>query len=155
MVLGITADLAQLYQKCGNCNENSVGVCECVVQCCSSLTINYLQGFAVVKVSGCCFIRRSLVHDWTFLEEVVGTGAWTHFSTSFATDTTQTPDISESSLSLAFFNAGACPGWPLLPRNWTGLEFVGSALTKLVLARFSSVHFVHISNIWREEWKVH
>lgn len=34
--------------------------------CCSSLTINYLQGFAVVKVSGCCFIRCSLVHDWTF-----------------------------------------------------------------------------------------
>lgn len=50
MVWGIIADFAQLYQVCGNCNENSECVCECVVQCCSSLTIDYLHDFAVVKV---------------------------------------------------------------------------------------------------------
>lgn len=63
MVQGIIADFAQLYQACGNCNENSECVCECVVQCCSSLTIDYLQDFALVKVSVSCFIRYSLVHD--------------------------------------------------------------------------------------------
>jgi len=53
-------------------------------------------------------------------------------------------------------NVLAFSGWLLFSRNWAEMAQVVLSLTKVILAHFSLVHFVYISNVRREEeWKLY